>query len=227
MSSRFTRHFPFDDAFTQLPSFPQILADPFLLPPQEAQHNVGPPDHSKLDPELTSRGTTQCAAIPSTYPTFFASLDPENTVILTSPLKRTIQTTLLGFSSLLPSSTDKSVPLIILPELQGAFFFLCCLLTLSLTSRTLHRMRSLPLRPRRTPRRNKTAFPTTVAELGRRRSGAGLEQERGAFRGDGGEERSKGEMGEEVFEGVEVREGRRREPSWVVEEDCEGAACGG
>ncbi|GAA5947694.1 hypothetical protein JCM10213_002081, partial [Rhodosporidiobolus nylandii] len=94
----------------------------------EAQHNVGPPpppDHSLLDPELTSRGITQCTSIPSTYPTFFSSLNADNTVILASPLKRTIQTTLLGFSSLLPSSTEKPVELRILPQLQECGPFPC------------------------------------------------------------------------------------------------------
>ncbi|BGP00586.1 Phosphoglycerate mutase family protein [Rhodotorula toruloides] len=101
----------------------------FLLRHGEAQHNVGPPfpppDHSLLDPELTSRGVTQCAAIPTTYPTFFASLKPENTIILVSPLRRTMQTMLLGFSSLLPSSTSHPVPLLILPQLQECGAYPC------------------------------------------------------------------------------------------------------
>ncbi|GAA5864445.1 hypothetical protein JCM8547_005823 [Rhodosporidiobolus lusitaniae] len=101
----------------------------FLLRHGEAQHNVAPPDpppdHSQLDPELTSRGVTQCSAIPSTYPTFFHSLNAGNTIILVSPLKRTLQTTMLGFSSLLPSSSDKPVPLVILPQLQECGAFPC------------------------------------------------------------------------------------------------------
>ncbi|GAA5972423.1 hypothetical protein JCM11641_001837 [Rhodosporidiobolus odoratus] len=101
----------------------------FLLRHGEAQHNVGPPhpppDHGQLDPELTSRGVTQCQAIPSVYPTFFASLSPENTVIIASPLKRTIQTTLLGFSSLLPSSTKQPVELRLLPQLQECGAYPC------------------------------------------------------------------------------------------------------
>ncbi|CDR45666.1 hypothetical protein NBRC10512_002095 [Rhodotorula toruloides] len=101
----------------------------FLLRHGEAQHNVGPPfpppDHSLLDPELTSRGVTQCAAIPTTYPTFFASLKPENTIILVSPLRRTMQTMLLGFSALLPSSTSHPVPLLILPQLQECGAYPC------------------------------------------------------------------------------------------------------
>ncbi|GAA5821739.1 hypothetical protein JCM11251_001000 [Rhodosporidiobolus azoricus] len=101
----------------------------FLLRHGEAQHNVSPPypppDHSQLDPELTSRGITQCSAIPSTYPTFFSSLTPDNTVILVSPLKRTMQTLLLGFSSLLPASTDKPVKLEILPQLQECGSYPC------------------------------------------------------------------------------------------------------
>ncbi|GAA5972665.1 hypothetical protein JCM21900_002365 [Sporobolomyces salmonicolor] len=97
----------------------------FLLRHGEAQHNVGPPpppDHDLLDPELTSRGITQCQAIPNTYPHFFASLSPDNTLIIVSPLRRTIQTLLLGFSAHLPHTNDStetpSIPLKILPELQ-------------------------------------------------------------------------------------------------------------
>ncbi|GAA6016855.1 hypothetical protein JCM10207_003274 [Rhodosporidiobolus poonsookiae] len=101
----------------------------FLLRHGEAQHNVAPPDpppdHAQLDPELTSRGITQCSAIPSTYPTFFGSLSAENTVILVSPLKRTVQTMLLGFSSLLPSSTENPVELRILPQLQECGAYPC------------------------------------------------------------------------------------------------------
>ncbi|GAA5901010.1 hypothetical protein JCM6882_006000 [Rhodosporidiobolus microsporus] len=101
----------------------------FLLRHGEAQHNVAPPDpppdHSQPDPELTSRGITQCSSIPSTYPTFFGSLNADNTVILVSPLKRTMQTLLLGFSSLLPSSTDQPVPLEILPQLQECGAYAC------------------------------------------------------------------------------------------------------
>ncbi|GAA6038322.1 hypothetical protein JCM8097_003943 [Rhodosporidiobolus ruineniae] len=101
----------------------------YLLRHGEAQHNVAPPDpppdHSQLDPELTSRGVTQCAAIPSSYPTFFNSLDPETTVILTSPLRRTMQTTMLGFSSLLPGKAEKPIPLVILPQLQECGAYPC------------------------------------------------------------------------------------------------------
>ncbi|GAA5939984.1 hypothetical protein JCM3775_003246 [Rhodotorula graminis] len=102
----------------------------FLLRHGEAQHNVGPPfpppDHAQLDPELTSRGVTQCIAIPTTYPTFFSSLNPADTVILVSPLRRTLQTMLLGFSAHLPSSTNsKPIPVVILPQLQECGAFPC------------------------------------------------------------------------------------------------------
>ncbi|POY76286.1 hypothetical protein BMF94_0481 [Rhodotorula taiwanensis] len=72
------------------------------------------------DPDLTSRGVTQCLAIPTMYPNFFASLDPSDTVLLVSPLRRTLQTLLLGFSSVLPPAAqgDRAVPVIVLPQLQ-------------------------------------------------------------------------------------------------------------
>lgn len=54
------------------------------------------------------------------YPNFFASLDPSDTVLLVSPLRRTLQTLLLGFSSVLPPAAqgDRAVPVIVLPQLQ-------------------------------------------------------------------------------------------------------------
>ncbi|GAA6059834.1 hypothetical protein JCM10212_003746 [Sporobolomyces blumeae] len=93
----------------------------FLLRHGEAQHNVGPPpppDHNLLDPELTSRGITQCTAIPNMYPNFFQSLSPDDTLILVSPLRRTVQTYLLGFSAYLPTASSSSIPHLLLPELQ-------------------------------------------------------------------------------------------------------------
>ena len=69
---------------------------------------------------------TQCIAIPTTYPNFFASLNPADTVILVSPLRRTLQTMLLGFSALLPSSTNADpIPVVILPQLQECGAFPC------------------------------------------------------------------------------------------------------
>ncbi|GJN93565.1 hypothetical protein Rhopal_006622-T1 [Rhodotorula paludigena] len=79
----------------------------------------------QLDPELTSRGITQCLAIPTTYPTFFASLDPSDTVILVSPLRRTLQTMMLGFSAYLPTAAEKPIPVVILPQLQECGAYPC------------------------------------------------------------------------------------------------------
>lgn len=63
------------------------------------------------DPHLTPLGEKQAAALPTAYPKLFQNAD----VILTSPLKRTIQTTLIGFPRL---SDDNNVkPLVILPDL--------------------------------------------------------------------------------------------------------------
>ena len=62
---------------------------------------------------------TQCLAIPTRYPNFFASLDPSDTVILVSPLRRTLQTMFLGFSSVLPPAAGANpIPVVILPQLQ-------------------------------------------------------------------------------------------------------------
>ncbi|BGP57534.1 hypothetical protein JCM8202v2_005178 [Rhodotorula sphaerocarpa] len=68
------------------------------------------------------RGVTQCLSIPTMYTSFFAALqerDPSDTVFLVSPLRRTLQTLLLGFSSVLPPAAgDRAIQVVILPQLQ-------------------------------------------------------------------------------------------------------------
>jgi len=75
----------------------------------QAEHNVAC-DWSLPDPSLTPLGRQQASTIPSAYPALFEGAD----VILTSPLRRTMQTTLWGF----PKLKEGGVPLEIWPELQ-------------------------------------------------------------------------------------------------------------
>ncbi|KAK4046757.1 hypothetical protein OIV83_005862 [Microbotryomycetes sp. JL201] len=56
------------------------------------------------------------SAFTERYATFFASLDPAETTLITSPLRRTIQTTLAAFASLLPPVSTNPVNLIVMPE---------------------------------------------------------------------------------------------------------------
>lgn len=66
-------------------------------------------DWSIPDPHLTELGREQASSLPSTYPKLY---DHAN-VILTSPMRRTLETTLLGF----PKLVEGGVPLEVLPDL--------------------------------------------------------------------------------------------------------------
>jgi len=66
-------------------------------------------DWTIKDPSLTPLGRQQASSIPIAYPHLFQTAD----VVLTSPLRRTVQTTLWGF----PKLKEKNVPLEIRPEL--------------------------------------------------------------------------------------------------------------
>lgn len=93
----------------------------YLVRHAESEHNVSK-DFSKLDPSLTSLGQTQATKLVNTLPC------PERIgVVLTSPLRRAIQTTLAGFSHVLdkryfdPSSglgVETGLQLILDPDLQ-------------------------------------------------------------------------------------------------------------
>src|SRR4051812_16152334 len=67
----------------------------YLVRHAESEHNVSK-DFSHLDPPLTTLGHTQAAQLVSTFP------HPEQiAVILSSPLRRAIQTSLTGFPHVL------------------------------------------------------------------------------------------------------------------------------
>ncbi|KNB16560.1 hypothetical protein FOXG_21978 [Fusarium oxysporum f. sp. lycopersici 4287] len=67
----------------------------YLVRHAESEHNVSK-DFSQRDPPLTSLGLSQASALVDTFP------HPESiAIIFTSPLMRTLQTTLAGFSHIL------------------------------------------------------------------------------------------------------------------------------
>ncbi|KAM0746978.1 PGAM-domain-containing protein [Meredithblackwellia eburnea MCA 4105] len=71
----------------------------------QAFHNVQPEDKSLLDPFLTPLGVSQARTLSTSYPTLFSLLHStprEKTLLVTSPFRRTLQTTLIGFAELLP-----------------------------------------------------------------------------------------------------------------------------
>lgn len=77
----------------------------------QAHHNVDEKYHLH-DPYLTPLGESQCRTIPDRFP---KNLPPVS-LLVSSPLKRTLQTTLIGFPNELAAKPP--VPLYPLPELQ-------------------------------------------------------------------------------------------------------------
>ncbi|KAK4119414.1 phosphoglycerate mutase-like protein [Parathielavia appendiculata] len=85
----------------------------YLLRHAESTHNVSK-DFNHRDPGLTEAGFAQAAALASTFPALSSI-----SVILSSPLTRTIETTLTGFSTILFSEdSPNSAKLILDPDLQ-------------------------------------------------------------------------------------------------------------
>lgn len=80
----------------------------------QATHNVAE-DYSLPDAPLTQLGRQQAAKLPE----FAASLQGEVDLIITSALKRTLQTTLLGWGPAMKRLGQQNV--ICLPQLQGEF----------------------------------------------------------------------------------------------------------
>ncbi|KAI0973729.1 histidine phosphatase superfamily [Xylaria arbuscula] len=76
----------------------------------EARHNVEPNGDEIRDPHLTAKGMAQASAVSSTFP--YAS---QVKGIISSPMRRTIQTALLAFE---PVISEGSTQIVLLPELQ-------------------------------------------------------------------------------------------------------------
>ncbi|KAA8909674.1 histidine phosphatase superfamily [Sphaerosporella brunnea] len=74
----------------------------------QAEHNVDERYYLR-DPYLTPLGEQQCMTLPARFPQ-----EPAVDLLVTSPLKRTIQTTILGF----PDPIAAGVPVLALAELQ-------------------------------------------------------------------------------------------------------------
>lgn len=75
---------------------------------RQADHNATENYHLR-DPYLTKLGEEQCLAIPARFPA-----QPPVELLATSPLRRTVQTTLLGFAA----QAAAGVPVVALAELQ-------------------------------------------------------------------------------------------------------------
>ena len=81
-------------------------------------HNVSVANHGIVDPPLTPFGEEQCRTLAETFP-HHSSVD----LLVCSPLRRTINTTLLGFGSEIASGAVPAV--IALPELQETSAYPC------------------------------------------------------------------------------------------------------
>jgi len=75
----------------------------------EAYHNVGEKYHLH-DPYLTELGESQCRLMRGKFPQ-----EPAPTLIVSSPLKRTLQTAIIGFA---PFISSGKVPVTVMAELQ-------------------------------------------------------------------------------------------------------------
>jgi broad specificity phosphatase PhoE len=86
----------------------------YLIRHAESAHNVTK-DFSLRDPGLTSQGFTQASSLATSFPALASTA-----VILTSPLRRTIETTLAGFGGIISNTNNKkkAVELILDPNLQ-------------------------------------------------------------------------------------------------------------
>jgi broad specificity phosphatase PhoE len=75
-----------------------------LIRHAQARHNLTG-DHSIHDPALTEEGLEQCVALRTSLRNRFCHVEPEHVAIITSPMRRTLQTTQLGLDWLI----DKGV----------------------------------------------------------------------------------------------------------------------
>ncbi|KAL2044869.1 hypothetical protein N7G274_002644 [Stereocaulon virgatum] len=75
----------------------------------QGYHNLSVANHSMPDPSLTPYGEEQCRQLAKTFP-YHDSVD----LLVSSPLRRTIYTTLYGFTP----EIERGVPIIALPEVQ-------------------------------------------------------------------------------------------------------------
>lgn len=81
----------------------------------QAAHNVDF-QHHLHDTYLTPLGESQCQSLPSRFPA-----EPPVTLLVSSPLKRTLQTTLIGFAP----QVQSGVKIEVVPEFQEASALPC------------------------------------------------------------------------------------------------------
>ena len=92
--------------------FPRLTSQSYRL------HNLSVANHSIQDPRLTDFGEQQCRELAKAFP-YQKTID----LLVCSPLRRTINTTLLGFAPVLANGAVAKV--IALPELQETSAFPC------------------------------------------------------------------------------------------------------
>jgi broad specificity phosphatase PhoE len=71
-------------------------------------------DHSIPDPHLTQLGVQQATSLTHAFPKL-NFLDPRTSLIVSSPFRRTLETTLLGLKDVIKSG----VPLVVLPQVTS------------------------------------------------------------------------------------------------------------
>lgn len=87
--------------------------------PIQGFHNLSVENHSMLDPLLTPFGEQQCITLRETFP-----YHDKISLLISSPLRRTIYTTVLGFSTSLGNGHCQP-NIIALPEVQETSDFPC------------------------------------------------------------------------------------------------------
>lgn len=162
-----------------------------------------------LPPGLSQKGQLQALGVPSTYSVFFTSLDYKTTVILTSPFRRCMQTTLAAFASVLPPVAINPTPLTILPQLQECGKEPCDTGSELESTKAMFPQGKLSLCDARKSKLTLYSFRLPRLEQLHRR----LELERGLLRSDRGEAARAGQVGAQVVAGLQGGEGGRCVPS--------------
>ncbi|KAI9691121.1 MAG: hypothetical protein M1822_008741 [Bathelium mastoideum] len=82
----------------------------------QGYHNLSTANHALRDPVLTPLGEVQCHNLALTFP--HPAPTTRRTLVVASPLKRTLSTALLSFASLLPPERPGAAAILALPDLQ-------------------------------------------------------------------------------------------------------------
>lgn len=100
-------------------SFSCVTGKKLILSPTQAFHNISPENHHTVDPLLTPFGEEQCVNLRENFPHH-----PNISLLISSPFRRTIYTTLLAFAPSLANGHCRP-SIIALPEIQETSDFPC------------------------------------------------------------------------------------------------------